>query len=146
MSLTYRGTDLQTGALHFDVTKGLNEPAVARGKDDTIPEAAGQEEGVWIADHRIIVLTGKVQGVGATELLRQQSWRAGSDTLRTLMDRAASPGVLVIGPPDHGVSATWRLNARCINYMEGPILNAWTLQKWSFELICIDSPPEWTTP
>lgn len=146
MSLTFRGTDIHNANIYLDVTRGFNESAEVRGEDDVVPEAAGQEYGEWIADKRTIYLEGHVEGTGATELARQQSWRTASNTLRTLMDRAAAPGALVIGPPDHGVSTTWRLNARCVNAIPGPILNAWTFQKWSFELVCIDSPPEWTTP
>lgn len=143
MSLTYRGTDLQTANIHFDVARGFNEPAEVRGEDDVVPEASGRAEGAWIEDQRTIILEGHVEGTGATLEERQQSWRTASDSLRTIMDRTASPGALVMGPPDHGVDAEWSINARCVSAIPGPILNAWTFQRWSFELVCIDSPPEW---
>lgn len=144
MSLTFRGTSVQTANIWLDVARGYNEPAAVRGQDDVIPQAAGQEQGAWIKHERSIILEGWVQGTGASELLQQQSFRTFTDALKALMDRTLAAGALVMGAPDHGITGTKTIQAKCVNAMPGPIQNAWTYQRWSFELVSIASPPEWT--
>lgn len=144
MSYTIGGTNVQTDNIHCDLTKGFNEPADVRGKDDVVPEATGQEAGVWEKDKRILTTEWKIEGTGATLAEKQASWRTASDTLRDLMDKTVIREH-VMGPPDHGVDQEYSLNAQCINAIPGPILNAWTLQKWSIQFKCIDSPPEWVS-
>ena len=143
MSLTFRGTSLQTANIWLDVVRGYNEPADVDGKDDVIPQASGMEQGLWTRRSRRITFEGWVEGTGATELLRQQSWRTATDALKSLMDHTLAPGAVVLGAPDHGITGTKTINAKCLNAMPGPIQNTWTFQRWSFELVSIGSPPEW---
>ena len=142
MSYSIGGTDCQTANIHVDLVKGYNEPADVRGEDDVIPEAAGREEGEWIEDVRYLTLDIKIEGTGATLADRQASWRTASDTLRGLLSKTTIREH-IMGPPDHGLDSSWSINARCVNVMPGPILNQWTLQKWSAVYVSIDSPPEW---
>jgi len=143
MGMTYRGTNIQTANIAMHLLRGYAEPPEVRGQDDVVPGAEGLEEGAWEADHRRLLIEGWVKGTGATLTAQQQSWRANTDSLLALMDRAASPGALVISAPYLGLSAgTKTIQARCVNVVPGPIQAAMTLQHWSFELIALD--PDWT--
>lgn len=144
--LLFRSVDLQTDNIYFDISVGFAEPAEAVGEDDVVPEASGRDEGMWRKDRRRIILEGHVRGTGETVEQRQQSWRFYTDALMATMDRSISPGELeVIGPYlglSPGQSAT--LNARCVNTIAGPVRGTMNYQSWSIELICFDSPPDWT--
>ena len=142
MGMTYRATDVQTANIFLDLIRGYGEPPDVRGEDDVVPGAAGREEGDWEADRLRILLEGWVKGTGATLVAQQQSWRTSTDALMALMNRAASPGALVITAPYYGLAAGSKtIQARCVNVVPGPIQAAMTFQRWSFELVAID--PEW---
>lgn len=151
--LTYRSVDLQTTTLAFDLRSGFVEPATVRGEDDVIPGAAGRDVGARRADTLRIVLEGHVRGIGATRDERALSWRVASDALSAVLDRALTPGALVVGPvvPDEwpdaapylGLLQNYGLDARVVNAISGPVQAHMSYQTWSIELECVDSPPEW---
>ncbi len=151
--LRFDGMSLQNGAepgaatIWLDLISGYAEPAEVRGEDDVIPEAAGQEYGARIRDHRIIQLSGHVRGVGATVEARRTSWRAATDALMAKMQLYASPDVLELVGPYLGLTAgvTRTINAYCIRVVPGPISGTMTYQEWSIQLKAIGSPPEWST-
>lgn len=143
MGFSFRGTDLQTANIHFDLVRGFAEPPDVRGSDDIIPGAAGREQGAWQADTRRLVLEGWVKGTGATEAAKQQSWRSQTDALMALLDRTLAPGALVVSAPYLGLATgTKTIQAKCFDVMGGPIRSAMTFQEWSITLVALD--PDWT--
>lgn len=145
MGMTYRGTDVQTANIFLDLIRGYAEPPEARGADDVVPGATGRSQGTWAKDTRRIILEGWVQGTGATEAAQQQSWRTSTDALMALMDHTLSAGALVITAPYLGLaSGSKTIQAKCVNVVPGPIQAGMTFQRWSFELVSIASPPDWT--
>lgn len=151
--LTYRSVDLQTATIHLDLRSGFVEPPTVRGEDDVIPGAAGRDVGARRADVLRIVLEGHVKGVGGTRDERAASWRVASDALAAVLDRALTPGAIVVGPtvpaqfpdaaPYLGLLQNYGLDARVVNAISGPVLAHMSYQTWSIELECVDSPPEW---
>jgi hypothetical protein len=81
------------------------------------------------------------------------SFRTASDALAAVLDRALTPGELVVGPaapaqfpdaaPYLGLTDNYSLNARVVNAISGPVQAHMSYQTWSIELECVDSPPEW---
>lgn len=101
--------------------------------------------GPRIRHRRIITLVGHVRGSGATYAERSASWHTYTQALMAVMALHSDPGLLeadgdYLGIP---VGETHSLNARCIRVIPGPITNRMSYQPWSFQLLCIDSPPEW---
>lgn len=150
--LTFDGLSLQNGELGtatiwLDLISGYSEPAEVRGEDDVVPEAAGQEYGVRIRDHRVIQLSGHVRGVGDTVAARRTSWRAATDSLMGKLQLYASPDVLAVVGPYLGVASgtTRTISAYTVRVIPGPISGTMTYQEWSIELKAIGSPPEWAT-
>jgi hypothetical protein len=45
--------------------------------------------------------------------------------------------------PYIGLTDSMTLNARCVSMVRGPVQYHMAYQSWSFEMECIDSPPEW---
>lgn len=152
--LSYRGVDLQTLNLHFDLASGYAEPPEVRGEDDIISGATGREEGARRADVRRVVFTGHVRGTGATQAARTLSWRIATDVLAAILDRTLSPGTLLVGPaapaqfPNAaaylGLTVNRQLTGvRVLNFMAGPVESHMSYQTWSIELQSIASPPNW---
>lgn len=145
MGLTYRGTSIQTANIHLDVFSGYAEPARVRGEDGIIIGQPGRFLRPRVKDYRIVELRGWVQGTGATLVLKQQSWRASTDTLMALMDYTLGVGNLVATPPALGLpSGSKTLSCRCRNVLPGNIEGGSVFQRWTIELECIANPPEWT--
>jgi hypothetical protein len=144
MGLTYRTTDIQTANIYLDIVSGFFEPPTVRGEDDLVFRAAGRDEMPRRADVRPIRLEGYGRGTGSTELARQQSWYAATSALMDLMDRTLASGPIVVTPPYLGLpSGSKTIDARAVNAVGGPVLSCMTYQRWSFDLECVDSPPEW---
>ncbi len=151
--LRFRSIDLQsggrdslTGGIWFDLETGYFEPAEVRGEDDTVPEAAGMAVGPRIRHRRIITLVGHVRGSGATFEERSSSWYTYTQSLMAVMQLHSTPGLLEVDGDYLGIPSgeVHSLNARCIRAIPGPIQNRMAFQPWSFQLLCIDSPPEWS--
>lgn len=150
-NLTYRAVDLQNGGdpwsstIWLDLVEGYSEPAEVRGEDLVIPQKPGMTEMTKVKHRRVIELRGHVRGVGATIAERAESWRAATDTLMATMSLSAASGALVIGTPYLGLpSGTKTIQARCIDAIPGPILNRQSFQRWTFRLVAIGNPPEWS--
>lgn len=151
--MRFRSFDLQSGdplnaqlgGVYFDLSEGLWVPAVVRGEDDVVPEAAGQEPGARIRDYLDIPLEGWVAGGGASRQERSEDWFDRTQALKAVMELYLSPGLLEVDGPYLGIpiGATYELNARVIRAIPGMITNRMSFQSWSFQLRCIDSPPEW---
>jgi hypothetical protein len=151
--LNYRALDLQSATTHFDLRSGYVEPPTVRGEDDVLPGAAGRDVGARRADIRRIILEGHIRGAGADRDERAMSFRTASDALAAVLDRALTPGELVVGPaapaqfpdaaPYLGLTDNYSLNARVVNAISGPVQAHMSYQTWSIELECVDSPPEW---
>ena len=152
--LRFRSLDLQSGdpmnaslgGIYFDLPEGLWVPASVRGEDDVVPEAAGQEPGARIRDFLDIPLEGWVAGGGADREERSEDWLTNTAALKAVMELYLDPGLLEVDGPYLGIpaGATYELNARVIRAIPGVITNRMSFQSWSFQLRCIDSPPEWT--
>lgn len=106
MGLTYRGTDIFTTNIEFDVHIGYAEPPSVRGADVIISGKAGRTHMTKVADQRLIELRGWVTGTGATLVAQQQSWRSNTDILMGLLDRTLAPGPLVVSSPALGLPAS----------------------------------------
>lgn len=151
--LRFRSLDLQDGdpaAAHIggiwlDLEEGFYEPADVRGEDDVVPEASGREVGARIRDVREIVLTGHVRGQGTTAAERSSDWYTRTQALMAVMQLHSDPGVLEVDGPYLGIpeGTGYSLNARVVRVISGRIRNRMSYQTWSFQLRCIDSPPEW---
>jgi hypothetical protein len=144
--------DCQDANIHLDVV-GYGEPALVRGEDDVIPQASGRDPGARTKDVLRFVLQGHVKGTGSDPDERALSWRDATDSLMAVMDFALDPVVVEVGPdapaqfPDSspylGLTGDRFLNARCVSMVRGPVQAHMSFQSWSFEMECIDSPPEW---
>jgi hypothetical protein len=150
-NLTYRAVDLQNGGdpwsstIWFDLVEGYSEPAEVRGDDLVIPQKPGMTEMSKVKHRRVIELRGHVRGVGGTAVERAESWRAATDALMATMSLSAASGALVIGTPYLGLpSGSKTIQARCIDAIPGPILNRHSFQRWTFRLVAIGNPPEWS--
>jgi hypothetical protein len=118
-----------------------------------MPGAAGREAGARRKDVLRFTLQGVVLGTGVDRDERALSWRTATDTLMAVMDLSLAPGMVEVGPeapamfPDSspylGLVLDHFLNARCISMVRGPVSYHMAEQSWSFEMECIDSPPEW---
>jgi hypothetical protein len=150
--LRVRATDCQTDNIHLDLV-GYGEPPLVRGEDDVIPQASGRDPGARTKDVYRFVLQGHVRGTGTDPEQRALSWRTATDALMALMDFSLDPGTVEVGPaapaqfPDSapylGLTGDRELNARCVSMVRGPVQAHMSFQTWSFEMVCIDSPPEW---
>ena len=70
-----------------------------------------------------------------------------------VMDFSLPPAIVEVGPdapaqfPDSasylGLTGDKFLNARCVSMVRGPVQYHMAYQSWSFEMECIDNPPEW---
>ena len=98
-------------------------------------------------------LEGVVLGTGEGRDERALSWRTATDLLMAVMDLSLAPGEVEVGPeppamfpdasPYLGLTGDHFLNARCVSMVRGPVRYHMAEQSWSFEMECIDSPPEW---
>lgn len=113
-SLTFNGTDLQREdlTLHLDVASGLNDGIDVRGEDTIIPSAAGRTARNRKRDVRHLLLSGFLQGDGATEADRLASWQALRDEVEALFDPADDPGTLTGVALD---GSTRTITARALN-------------------------------
>ena len=150
--LRFRNVDCQTANIHLDVV-GYGEPPSVRGEDDVIPGATGRDPGQRTKDVYRFTLQGYVEGTGTDPDERALSWRIATDQLMAVMDFSLSPGLVEVGPlaparfpgssPYLGLTGDRELNARCVSMVRGPVQRHMSFQSWSFEMECIDSPPEW---
>lgn len=138
-------SDASIGGIWLDITEGYFEPAEVRGEDDTVPEASGQEPGARIRDQRILTLEGHVRGAGSTAAERSEDWHTRTQQLMAVMQLYDDPGAVEIDGPYLGIptGSTYALDARVIRVIPGKVRNRMSFQTWSFQLKCIDSPPEW---
>ncbi len=150
--LRVRSLDCQSDNIHLDVAR-YNEPALVRGVDDVVPQAEGRDIGARRKDVLRFTLEGVVRGTGVDPDARALSWRVATDQLMAVMDFSLDPGLVEVGPdapamfPDSspylGLTGDRELNARCVSMVRGPVQHHMSHQSWSFEMECIDSPPEW---
>ena len=150
--LRFRSLDLQSANIHLDLM-GYRESASVRKVDHVMPGAAGREAGTRRKDIYRFSLDGSVTGTGADRDERALSWRIATDLLMEVMDFSLDPGLVELGPepptmfPDSspylGLTLDRFLNATCVSMVRGPVLNHMSHQGWSFEMECVDSPPEW---
>jgi hypothetical protein len=150
--LTVGGLDVQDENIHLDIL-GYGESPSVRGTDDIIPQAAGREAAARQHDVLRFTLQGYVKGTGVDRDTRALSWRVATDALMAVMDFALDPSAVVVGPeapaqfpeasPYIGLTDNMTLNARCVSMVRGPVQYHMAYQSWSFEMECIDSPPEW---
>lgn len=150
--LKVRALDCQSDTIHLDLV-GYGESPFVRGEDHVMPGAAGREPGLRRKDVYRFTLQGYVKGAGADPDERALSWRTATDSLMAVMDFSLTPGVVEVGPaspaqfPDSspyiGLTGDRTINARCISMVRGPVQHHMSFQGWSFEMECIDSPPDW---
>jgi hypothetical protein len=150
--LRVRSLDCQSDNIHLDVAR-YNEPALVRGTDDVIPRAEGRDPGARRKDVLRFTLEGFVKGTGEDRDERALSWRTNTDLLMAVMDFSLDPGLVEVGPdvpalfpdasPYLGLTEGRELFARCVSMVRGPVQNHMSHQSWSFEMECIDSPPQW---
>lgn len=143
--IEYRSVELQTAKIHFDIPSGFFEPADVRGKDIIVPGRTGRVYFARVKDSRSVELQGYVMGIGATPQERSEDWHASTQALMAVMDYSLAAGALVASEGYLGLPAgdIATLQARCVNAIPGPVLNCMSFQRWSFELECVASPPEW---
>lgn len=118
-----------------------------------MPGATGREVGVRRSDVYRFVLQGYVEGTGVDPDARALSWRTETDALMAVMDLSLAPGLVEVGPaaperfpaasPYIGLTEDRELNARCVSMVRGPVQRHMSFQSWSFEMECVDSPPQW---
>lgn len=150
--ISFRAVDLQNGdadphssTIWMDLVEGYSEPAEVRGEDLVIPQKPGQTHMTRVKHRRMIELRGFVRGVGGTAAERAESWRTATDALMAVMDFSLSPGALVLSAPYLGIpSGTKTIQAKCVDAIPGPINNRHSYQRWTFRLVAIGNPPEWT--
>ena len=150
--LFVRDLDCQTLNIHLDLV-GYGESARVRGEDVVIPGLAGRVYMARVKDVYRFVLEGYVQGTGDDPDERAESWRENTDLLMAVMDFSLAPGAVEVGPEPParfpnassylGLTAERTLDARCVSMVRGPIRYHMAFQSWSFEMECVDSPPEW---
>jgi hypothetical protein len=135
--LTYRGTDIRTSAIHFDLVRGYSERADVRGEDTVIPGNAGRTARTRVKDRRVIELRGYITGATAA------AWRISTDAALALFDPSLAAGDVVLTTPYLGIAAGSKtVSARVLNVAGGPI-TASRFQTWSVELEAIGDPPDW---
>ena len=148
--LTFRSVDLQNADDPSDATIWLDlwnpfEPAETRGEDLVIPEKPGQTPMTHLKHRLVLELRGVVKGVGGTAAERSESFYTASEALRAVMEADLAPGTLSWVSPYLGLpSGSQSLSARCVDAIGGEITNRMSLQRWTFRLVCVDDPPEWT--
>jgi hypothetical protein len=150
--LTVRALDCQSRNIHLDLV-GYGESARVRGEDVIIPGLAGRTPMNRVKDVYRFVLEGYVEGTGDDPDERTVSWRTNTDLLMAVMDFSLAPGAVEVGPapperfpdasPYLGLTGDKTLDARCVSMVRGPLLRHMSFQSWSFEMECVDSPPEW---
>jgi hypothetical protein len=150
--LTVRDLDCQSINIHLDLV-GYGESARVRGEDVVIPGLAGRTSMSRVKDVYRFTLQGFVKGTGEGPDARAQSWRTNTDLLMAVMDFSLVPGSVDVGPeppalfpdasPYLGLAGEYTLDARCVSMVRGPLRYHMAFQSWSFEMECIDSPPEW---
>jgi hypothetical protein len=131
--------DLSAGYWSEIVAGGLDDLASFRGEDDVVAEASGRDPGQWIADTRTLQIHTFVLADSAT------SYRSRMDALLAKMDPATLVTVVVYAPLfglGTGQTATLA-NCRPRN-VTGPPAMGDQGRDCVLELVCIDSPPEWT--
>jgi hypothetical protein len=150
--LTVRDLDCQSVNIHLDLL-GFGESAQVRGQDVVIPGLAGRTAMSRVKDAYRFTLEGYVIGTGGDPDERALSWRTNTDLLMAVMDFSLMPGEVMVGPeaparfPDSspylGLTGDYTLDARCVSMVRGVVRYHMAFQSWSFEMECIDSPPEW---
>lgn len=150
--LFVRDLDCQSQNIHLDVV-GYGESARVRGEDVIISGLAGRVAMSRVKDVYRFVLEGFVSGTGDDADERALSWRTNTDLLMAVMDLSLAPGSVEVGPdppvlfpdasPYIGLAGEKILDARCVSMVRGPVLRHMSFQSWSFEMECVDSPPEW---
>ena len=149
-ALLFRSVDLQNATTPELATIWLDiwnpfEPSEVRGDDLVIPEKSGQTPMTKIKHRRIIELRGHVNGIGGSQSERSESFWSASEALRDVMDFDLAPGTLQWLSPYLGLpSGSQSLQARAVDAIPGPITNRMSFQRWTFRLVCVDDPPEWT--
>lgn len=149
--LTYRAVDLQNGAnakvasVWFDIVEGYSEPAEVRGEDLVIPLKPGMTRMTRVKHRRVIELRGFIRGIGATQQERAENWRTATDAVLATMDFTLSPGALVASADYLGLpSGSKTIQASAVDAIPGPIHNNMGFQRWTFRLVAIGNPPEWS--
>lgn len=140
-SLEVQGA-FDTNGLRFTVIRGGPQSlADFRGEDDIIPEASGRDPGQFISDTRDLVLHGLVAGTS------RENFAANFAALLAVMNPTTL--ITVTGyPPNFGLSSGTTAvlaNVRPLR-ITGPEPSDLWYEGWegNLELVCIDSPPDWT--
>lgn len=146
--LTGGGLDLRRsdGSVWLWIARGwLDDPADVRGVDTVIPGKEGRTARDRKRDFRTIELRGQIVGQGATEAAADADYLALVQALNPLFfDLTVAPWALVAGDLYRGlgVGQTATINVRPVNVV--PAANQLTWRRaFTFELVSIDSPPEW---
>lgn len=144
--ITYRGSELHTAQMCFDLPEGYFEPAEVDGSDWKIPGRPGLLVRSRVKRRRNITLEGYVRGIGQTPQERSESWHDAMVALMSLMDFSAAPGLLTLSEGYLGIPAgeEWSIEARATNVVPGPVLNHMSFQRLTFGLVAVGNPPEWT--
>lgn len=117
--LTYDGSALQTfaddsGGLHIEITRGLNESPAVRGEDDVVASRAGRSSYPRLADILPLEGDGFLLGVGADAATQQASFRTQMAALRALLAAGKLTPKVLAGTLEDGSTAT--INARVVDY------------------------------
>jgi hypothetical protein len=137
MSITYRGTDLNSFGLKLQLTQGFRDGLSVRGKDYIVPGARGRVAMPRRADVRRLIIEGWVQGDDS------EDWRESTDLFHEIFDVELDAGTIVITGPYLGipVGVSYSIGARVLNTMPGQIQGDSQFQHWSIELESVD--PDW---
>jgi hypothetical protein len=115
--LTLDGTSIQQSppGIHLEITRGINEIAVFRGKDSSVPHRAGRTPHGHVADIRKLELEGVVLGIGSTIDVQQASYRQLVRGLSALLASASAEPVVLSGILEDGATAT--INVRVVDFL-----------------------------
>lgn len=140
--------DFASNGLRFTFREGgLQSLPTYRGEDDIVPEAAGRAAGMWIADTRELALHGFIQGSGADEQARRESFKTRFALVLAVMIPSALVTVTVY-PPHFGLAAATTAtltNCRPMRIVGPDPADLDWYETWEgdLQLTCIKSPPNW---
>ena len=135
-------TNLDTNGLMFEFRDGQpSRIPTYRGSDDVIPQASGMDPGQWTADTREVRLYGVVIGAGATAALQQASFRSRMAALAAVMD--VDSLITITTANEFGAASATLADCRPMR-MVSEFDFASIYWQGYLELVCIDSPPNWS--
>ncbi len=139
--LTHRTVDIRraNGSVYFWLARGwIDDIASVRGVDDIIPQASGRDVQPRRKDVLRLELQGQIKAATEADFLALVL------EMSAVWDPTLDPGPLVAADGYRGlaIGETATRNARTINVVPGS-RQIGTHRLYTWELECVDSPPEW---